>query len=45
VTSLSILGLVAKPGKIEGGQILFDGTDLLKLSQDQLRHIRGERSR
>ena len=43
VTSLSILGLVPKPGKIEGGQILFDGTDLLKMSQDQLRHIRGER--
>ena len=43
VTSLSILGLVTKPGKIEGGQILFDGTDLLKMSQDQLRHIRGER--
>ena len=31
------------PGRIEGGQILFDGTDLLKMSQDQLRHIRGER--
>ena len=30
VTSLSILGLVTKPGKIEGGQILFDGTDLLE---------------
>ncbi len=43
VTSLSILGLVPKPGQIEAGEIIFDGTDLLKMSQDQLRHIRGER--
>ena len=43
VTSLSILGLVPKPGKIEGGEIIFDGTNLVTMSQDQLRRIRGER--
>jgi oligopeptide/dipeptide ABC transporter ATP-binding protein len=43
VTSLSIMRLVAKPGRIEAGEILFDGQDLLKLSNDQMRRIRGER--
>ena len=33
VTSLSIMRLVAKPGRIEAGEILFDGQDLLKLSE------------
>ena len=32
VTSLSIMRLVAKPGRIEAGEVLFDGRDLLKLS-------------
>jgi len=43
VTSLSILRLVAKPGRIEGGEVLFDGRDLLKLSDDEMRKIRGDR--
>ena len=43
VTSLSILGLVPKPGRIEAGEIIFDGTNLVTMSQDQLRRIRGER--
>ena len=30
VTSLSIMGLLQDPGKVVGGQILFDGQDLLK---------------
>ena len=32
VTSLSIMRLVAPPGRIEAGEIVFDGQDLLKLS-------------
>ena len=32
VTSLSILGLVSEPGKVEGGEVIFDGQDLLTLS-------------
>jgi oligopeptide/dipeptide ABC transporter ATP-binding protein len=43
VTSLSIMGLVPRPGRIEGGQIMFDGVDLARLSQAELRKIRGER--
>lgn len=42
VTSLSILGLVVTPpGKIEEGEILFHGEDLLKKSEKELRKIRG----
>ena len=43
VTSLSIMRLIAQSGQIEGGEILFDGQDLLGLSPDAMRHIRGER--
>jgi len=43
VTSLSIMRLVAKPGRITGGEILFDGQDLLKLPDDDMRKIRGDR--
>ena len=43
VTSLSIMRLVGTPGRIEGGQILFDGEDLLTFSPDRMRKIRGNR--
>jgi oligopeptide/dipeptide ABC transporter ATP-binding protein len=43
VTSLSIMRLVAKPGAIDAGEILFDGQDLLKLDSDDMRKIRGDR--
>ena len=43
VTSLSVMGLVAPPGVIEDGQIMFDGQDLRKLSDKQMRGIRGNR--
>jgi oligopeptide/dipeptide ABC transporter ATP-binding protein len=43
VTSLSIMQLVGRPGRIEAGQILFDGQDLLKLRSAEMRRIRGER--
>ncbi|MDQ4075141.1 MAG: ABC transporter ATP-binding protein [Chloroflexota bacterium] len=42
VTMLSIMRLIPQPpGKITGGQVLFQGRDLLKLSQDEMREIRG----
>lgn len=42
VTSLSIMRLIPNPpGKIEDGQIIFNGKDLLKLSEDEMRKIRG----
>jgi oligopeptide transport system ATP-binding protein len=44
VTSLAILGLLPKPaGKIAGGQVLFDGVDLLRLEPEELRDLRGRR--
>jgi oligopeptide/dipeptide ABC transporter ATP-binding protein len=43
VTSLSIMRLIAPPGRIEAGRILFDGTDLLTLSSDEMRRVRGNR--
>jgi oligopeptide/dipeptide ABC transporter ATP-binding protein len=42
VTSLTIMGLVAKPGRVEAGEVLFDGRDLLKLSSDEMRRLRGD---
>ena len=42
VSALSIMRLVAGPaGRIVGGQILFKGRDLLKLSEEEMRHVRG----
>ena len=42
VTALSILRLVpSPPGKIVGGEIIFEGRDLLKLSEPQMRSVRG----
>src|SRR4051794_12000852 len=35
VTSLSIMRLVARPGRIESGEVWFDGRDLLKLDGDE----------
>jgi oligopeptide/dipeptide ABC transporter ATP-binding protein len=43
VTSLSILRLVGPPGRIEGGEVLFEDKDLLKASNDTMRQIRGNR--
>ena len=41
VTALSILRLIAPPGRIAGGEILFEGHDLLKLSDAEMRALRG----
>ncbi|MGB5423103.1 MAG: ABC transporter ATP-binding protein [Desulfobacterales bacterium] len=44
VTAHSIIQLIPEPpGKIVGGKIFFDGTDLLELSERQMRRIRGNR--
>jgi oligopeptide/dipeptide ABC transporter ATP-binding protein len=42
VTSLSIMGLVAHPGEIVAGEILFDGKDLTKMKKSEIRALRGE---
>lgn len=42
VTSLSIMRLIATPpGKIAGGEIWFNGKDLLKISEKEMRSVRG----
>lgn len=41
VTSMSILRLIQRPGKIKSGEILFEGQDLLKKSEREMRAIRG----
>jgi len=41
VLGFSIINLISKPGKISGGEILFDGKDISKYSYDEMRKIRG----
>jgi len=42
VTSLAVMRLIPNPpGKITGGEILLNGKDLLKLSESEMRNIRG----
>ena len=44
VTCFSLLGLLpSPPARVEGGQALFDGQDLLSLTPAELRRIRGRR--
>jgi peptide/nickel transport system ATP-binding protein len=43
VTGFSIIGLVDPPGRIAGGRILFQGTDLAHKSEEEMRAIRGNR--
>ena len=42
VTALSILRLVRPPGKIIDGSIIFDGVNLLDLTEEQMREYRGK---
>ena len=41
VSVLSLLGLLRRNGRIEGGEAFFEGRDLLKLSKEELRQVRG----
>ena len=42
VSALSVMRLVPAPaGRIVGGEILFKGRDLLELSEDEMRQVRG----
>ena len=42
VTSLSIMGLLAYPGRVKKGEILFNGEDLLKKKKSEMRKIQGD---
>ena len=44
VTALSIMGLVPQPpGRIAGGEVLFEGEDLLKCAPQRMRDLRGDK--
>ncbi|KAA5540932.1 ABC transporter ATP-binding protein [Roseiconus nitratireducens] len=44
VTNLALMGLVpSPPGRVDGGSVMYDGKDLLKLSPLQMQSIRGRR--
>jgi peptide/nickel transport system ATP-binding protein len=43
VTAFSILNLISRPGRITDGRILFEGRDLIRLSEQEMRSIRGNR--
>ena len=43
VTSKAILGILAGNSIIEGGEILYDGKDLLKISEEEMCKIRGDK--
>jgi oligopeptide/dipeptide ABC transporter ATP-binding protein len=39
--ALALLRMIKPPGRIAGGQILLGNTDLTKLSEEEMRHVRG----
>jgi oligopeptide/dipeptide ABC transporter ATP-binding protein len=41
VTALSIIRLISNPGEISGGSIVFDGENILEISDNEIRKIRG----
>jgi len=43
VTMLSLMGLVEPPGRVEADRIRFEGKDLLSLSAEEMRRLRGNR--
>ena len=42
VTALSLMRLIAKPGRITSGEILFNGNDLTRLTEAEMRKLRGD---
>lgn len=43
MTALSILDLVPPPGRVTGGEVLFEGVDLRRLDRETVRKLRGDR--
>ena len=43
VLGFSIINLISKPGKITGGEVMFEGEDISKYSYDEMRKIRGNK--
>jgi len=43
VAAFSIINLLSKPGRISGGEILFEGRNLARMSAEAMRAVRGDR--
>jgi len=43
VTGFSILGLIDAPGRVVAGQVMFDGRDIARLPDHEMRRLRGKR--
>lgn len=43
VTAKAILGILAANSIVEGGEIIYDGRDLLKITEDEFNQLRGSR--
>lgn len=43
VSSMAVMGLTRFPGEIDGGEIWYEGENLLAKTDEQMRHIRGEK--
>lgn len=43
VTSASVMRLLGRTGRVRDGEILFEGTNLVNLSEEEMRRIRGNR--
>ncbi|HEY8423162.1 MAG TPA: ABC transporter ATP-binding protein [Clostridia bacterium] len=43
VTAYSIMRILSNPGKIVGGSVLYNGIDLVNISEDEMRDIRGNK--
>jgi oligopeptide transport system ATP-binding protein len=43
VTALSVMRLVPEPGRIVGGKVIFEGTNLLEIEEREMRKIRGKK--
>ncbi|SHH77658.1 ABC transporter ATP-binding protein, partial [Cognatishimia maritima] len=43
ITGFSLMNLLSRPGYIDSGEILFDGQDVVKMSDAELRRVRGNR--
>lgn len=43
VTALSVMGLLGKGGKVTAGRVLFEGRDLLSMTERELDGVRGDR--
>ena len=43
VTSKAILGILAGNSIVESGSIIYDGMDLLRISEDEFYHVRGDK--